>query len=127
MAVITVSREYGSRAEEISQQVARALGYSYFDKEILADVARAANTTEEKISSYDEKNDEHGLRRFLRNLFLPGYPGFFHSYYYPDIMLDMSPELTEREPTLNANEVTSSFRHVIESMWERGNVVIVGE
>lgn len=34
MAVITISREYDSRGEEIAQQVANQLGYSYFDKEI---------------------------------------------------------------------------------------------
>ena len=70
MAVITISREYGSRAEEIAQQVATELGYSYFDKEILTDVAREVDTTEDKISEHDEK-DEHGFRAFLKNLFAP--------------------------------------------------------
>ena len=35
MAVITVSREYGSRGEEIAQQLSKELGYSYIDKESL--------------------------------------------------------------------------------------------
>ena len=69
MAVITVSREYGSRGEEITQEVAKELGYSYFDKDILADVARIANTTEDEIRQYDEK-DEHGLYTFLKKLFI---------------------------------------------------------
>ena len=52
MAVITISREYDSRGEEIAQQVANQLGYSYFDKEILTDVAREVDTTEDKISEH---------------------------------------------------------------------------
>ena len=73
MAVITVSREYASRGEHIAKQIAQRLGYSYFGKEILADVARVANTTEDKILQYDEKINEHGLHSFLRKLFVPDF------------------------------------------------------
>ena len=31
-----------------------------------------------------------------------------------------------RQLELDANRVTDSFRHVVEKLWERGNVVIVG-
>ena len=129
MSVITISREYGSQAEKIAQQVAERLGYSYFDKEILADVARAARTTEDKISLYDEK-DEHGLRSFLKKLFVPEYP--FPYYYSPDLPMEWSMYPIERgasiekEPILKADEVVSFFRHVVEKLWKRGNVVIVG-
>ena len=50
MAVITVSREYYSRGTQIARQVAQDLGYNYFDKNILTEVARAANTTAKQIS-----------------------------------------------------------------------------
>ncbi len=125
MAVITISREYGSRGEEIAQQVATELGYSYFDKEILTDVAREVDTTEDKISEHDEK-DEHGFRAFLKNLFAPNNPGFAHYPYYPGIAVDVSDEFVNRQLELDANQVTDSFRHVVEKLWERGNVVIVG-
>ena len=65
MAIITVSREYGSHGEEIAKQVAKELGYGYFDKDILTQVARAAHTTEEEIRRYDEKA-EHRIRNFLK-------------------------------------------------------------
>ena len=125
MAVITISREYGSRGEQIAQQVAKELGYSYFDKEILTDVAREADTTEDKIRQYDEK-DEHGFRAFLKKLFVPNYPGFAPYPYYPGIAVDLSDEFVNREPILDAHEVTAFFRHVVEMLWERGNVVMVG-
>lgn len=125
MAVITISREYGSRGEEIAQQVAKELGYNYFDKEILTDVACEAQTTEDKIRQYDEK-DEHGFRAFLKKLFLPDYPGFGHYPYYPGIAVDIPDAFVNREPMLQPSEVVTFFRHVVESLWKRGNVVIVG-
>jgi cytidylate kinase len=123
MAVITVSREYGSCGEEIARLVAKELGYSYFDKELLAEVAREANTTEEQIRRYDEK-DEHGTRNFLRKLFLPDYPRWVAFPYYPG--LDWPYASIESEPKLEADEVMAFFRHVVERLWKRGNVVIVG-
>ncbi len=125
MAVITISREYGSRGEEIAQQVAQGMGYNYFDKEILADVARATDTTEDRISSFDEK-DEHGLRAFLKKLFLPDYPRFVNYPYYPGIPIEWAPGYVEKEPILDANEVIPVFRDVVEKLWKRDNVVIVG-
>ena len=125
MAVITISREYGSRGEEIAQQVANELGYSYFDKEILTDVAREVNTTEEKISEHDEK-DEHGFRAFLKSLFAPNNPGLARYPYYPGIDADASDEFVNQRIELDANQVTDSFRHVVENLWNHGNVVIVG-
>ena len=128
MAVITVSREYASRGEQIAQHVAKDLGYSYFDKDILADVARAADTTEERIRPYDEK-DEHGFRRFLSKFFMPkslSSHGWAHLYPELELFLEWSVEPVEVELPLDADEVVSFFRHVIESLWQRDNVVIVG-
>lgn len=135
MAVITVSREYGSCGEEIAQQLAKELGYSYIDKEILADVAHAAGTTEDQVRQYDEK-DAHGLRAFLRK-FLVGYPisAVDFPYYPPGLPLDASltglpPDASlnhsEREPFLDADKVTALLREVVENLWKRGDVVIVG-
>ena len=123
MAVITVSREYGSRGEEIARQVAKELGYGYFDKDILAEVAREAHTTEEELSRYDEK-DEHGVRHLLKKLFLPDSPRWVDFPYYPG--LEWSYSGMASEPKLDADEVVAFFRHVVESLWRRGNVVIIG-
>ena len=126
MAVLTVSREYGSRGEEISLQVAKALGYSYFDKEILADVAKAADMAEATIAQYDEK-DEHGLRSFLKKLFVPpNYAPFFYlSYDHFYMSSETVPPVKEGKP-LDEAEVTVFFREVIEKLWKRGRVIIVG-
>ena len=110
MAVITVSREYGSRGEEITQEVAKELGYSYFDKDILADVARIANTTEDEIRQYDEK-DEHGLHTFLKKLFIaqPLVVAEFPYYYPPTMPLDWSIGPIENEQRFRSRERDGFF------------------
>ena len=134
MAVITVSREYGSRGEDIAKRVAQALNYSYFDKEILSDVAQAANLSEKQVSRYDEK-EEFGLRGFLKKLFMPDagrYVELPYHYYLPDAVMDdpvyaaEQARLSRGEPILDADEVHLFFNNVIERLWSRGNVVIIG-
>lgn len=132
MAVITVSREYYSRGTQIARQVAQDLGYNYFDKNILTEVARAANTTAKQISRYDEKC-ENGLKGFLKKLFVPEFSRYldFPYYYYPsEFLMDSYP--VERDAAFDEEliptetEVLGSFQHIIEKLWKMDNVVIVG-
>ncbi len=132
MAVITVSREYYSRGTQIARQVAQDLGYNYFDKNILTEVARAANTTAKQISRYDEKC-ENGLKGFLKKLFVPEFSRYldFPYYYYPsEFLMDSYP--VERDTAFEEDlipteaETLGFFQHVIEKLWKLDNVVIVG-
>jgi cytidylate kinase len=132
MAVITVSREYYSRGTQIARQVAHDLGYNYFDKNILTEVARVANTTAKQISRYDERC-ENGLKGFLKKLFVPEFSRYldFPYYYYPsEFLMDSYP--VERDAAFEDDliptetEVLGSFQHIIEKLWKMDNVVIVG-
>ena len=132
MAVITVSREYYSRGTQIARQVAQDLGYNYFDKNILTEVARAANTTAKQISRYDEKCED-GLKGFLKKLFVPEFSRYldFPYYYYPsEFLMDSYP--VERDTAFEEDlipteaETLGFFQHVIEKLWKLDNVVIVG-
>lgn len=132
MAVITVSREYYSGGTQIARQIAQALGYNYFDKNILTEVARAANTTAKQISRYDEKC-ENGLKGFLKKLFVPEFSRYldFPYYYYPsEFLMDSYP--VERDAAFEEDliptetETLSFFQQVIEKLWKLDNVVIVG-
>jgi cytidylate kinase len=133
MAVITISREYGSGGERIGGKVARELGYSYFDKELLSDVARAANMTEEQVGQFDEKG-QRGLRNFLKKLFVPSFGRYIElPHYYPaGFPMDASlytlegQSPGEHEPLPDADKVIAFFREVIEKLWKRDNVVIIG-
>lgn len=97
--IITISREFGSGGGEIGKQVARRLGYDYFDKEIILQAARSANLDLDSVESLDEKV----IPRF----------GFTQSLFD----LYNSP-LDER--------LFEAQRQVIKKMGERGRCVIVG-
>ena len=40
MAVITISREFGSGGRVIGEEIAKRLGYYYLDKDIIAHIAQ---------------------------------------------------------------------------------------
>ena len=133
MPVITISRDYGSGGERIGWKIAQALGLSYFDKELLSDVARAANLTEEEIGQLDERA-QSGLRNFLKKLFNPNSALFMELPHYYPAGFPMDPSLFSAEnqtppksvTTPDADQVMAFFREVIENLWKRDNVVIIG-
>lgn len=55
MAILTISREFGSGGEEIGRAVAKLLGYEYINKEtILSDISKAGRRWEEWAKDLDE-------------------------------------------------------------------------
>ncbi|RPJ48846.1 MAG: cytidylate kinase-like family protein [Chloroflexi bacterium] len=67
MAIITISRQYGSGGDEIAEQVCELLGYQYFDKRMIARATADAGLSEQEIVDYSEEN--HKVRSFLDRLF----------------------------------------------------------
>lgn len=53
--VITIGRQYGSAGHDIGEMVAEALGYSFYDKELVELAARASNIAPEAVKGLDEK------------------------------------------------------------------------
>ncbi|OPX95317.1 MAG: cytidylate kinase [Syntrophorhabdus sp. PtaB.Bin006] len=55
MAILTISREFGSGGREVGQAVAEAMGYEYVDrKRILEDMRKEGKVWEEKAKHFDE-------------------------------------------------------------------------
>ncbi|MBO4903316.1 MAG: cytidylate kinase-like family protein [Lachnospiraceae bacterium] len=52
--IITISREYGAAGGEIGKDLASELGYEYYDKAIILNVAREANIDVEHADKWDE-------------------------------------------------------------------------
>ncbi len=59
--VITISRQYGSGGHEIGQLVARKLGYSFYDKELIAMTAERSGFTQEYINKHEQKLENNLL------------------------------------------------------------------
>lgn len=55
MAVITISRMYGSGGSEVAQRVAAALGWSLFDNDMVDAVAERSGLTRAEVTAQDER------------------------------------------------------------------------
>ena len=59
MAVLTISRQYGSGGKEIGKAVAHLLGYEYIDRgRILDDMRKDGTKWEESAKHYDENHPD---------------------------------------------------------------------
>jgi cytidylate kinase len=56
MAIITISRQVGSGSDEIASQVAKLLGYRYFDKRLMIQVAAEMGLSESEVVDFSEEN-----------------------------------------------------------------------
>lgn len=53
--IVTISREFGSGGKEVGKRLADALGYSYYDSEIITLLAKETGMSEEYIKNISEK------------------------------------------------------------------------
>lgn len=127
MAVITISREYGSGGGDIGRNVAKMLDYSYVDKELITEVAKRARVPETEVEKLDERGEDPVIH-FLEKLFEysekkeePTLPIYCQSDE-PSNMISEGNTRGEwdRETQLKL------FQSVIRAMWERDNTVIIG-
>ncbi|MBR2933508.1 MAG: cytidylate kinase-like family protein [Clostridia bacterium] len=100
MNVITISREFGSGGRELGKRLAEELGYAYYDSEIITEIAKETNLSEEYISSAVES----------------GWSGF--SFHYGRSF----------HPQFNkiAVDVLTAQTNVLKRLASKANCVIVG-
>ena len=48
MAVVTISKEFGTEGEKVASQVAEKLGYEYIGKNLVADIAKELHISDRK-------------------------------------------------------------------------------
>ena len=103
MGIITIGREFGSGGRELGKRLAEELGYAYYDKEIVAEIA--------KKSELDEHYVEYALDGGMFRNF-PIHFGRTFSY----------------SPTLMANEskLLADQNKLIRELAAKGDCVIIG-
>ncbi len=102
--IITIGREFGSGGRELGRRLAEELGFDYYDKEIVSEIAKKTTFSENYIQQVVEKNP-HAL-----------YPiTIGHSFSYVD-----SYALQQKQAIFLEQE------NVIKEMAEKSNCVIVG-
>jgi cytidylate kinase len=121
MAVITISRQFGSGGREVATRVCELLGYRYFDKELIAQVAAEIGLLENEAVDFSEEHYQG--QSLLEGLFRPGpyvvarIPAWTH---------DPTGAETSFIKRLDKLEFVNLIRGVILGAYDRGNVVIVG-
>jgi cytidylate kinase len=68
--VVAVSRQYGARGAAIGHQVAEKLGCSYWNRELVDEIARTAHVSDRLVRAVDERHEAgivETVRGMLRN------------------------------------------------------------
>ncbi|MGB6010117.1 MAG: cytidylate kinase family protein, partial [Desulfobacterales bacterium] len=62
MAVITISKEFGTEGEKVASRVAEKLGYEYIGKNLVADIAKELNISESEAVTFHKTSQSRILR-----------------------------------------------------------------
>jgi cytidylate kinase len=122
MAVITFSRQYGSRGDEIAERVREMLGYRLFDKSLMAQVASEVGLSEAEIVDFSE--EDYKARGFLERL-LPWRSGRVvseASTWKEDTTGARSVEVAQ----MDEDQCIGMVKATVMAAYKQGNVVIVG-
>lgn len=115
MAVITVSRQFGSGGDKIVEMVCKAMGYQLFDKQVIVEAARDAGLSDQVIVDYSEST--YKVRNFFSRLFGSG-PKAVAWSESTDRQADASP--------LSEENALSLVRKAVIYAHGLGEIVIVG-
>ena len=109
MAVITISKEFGTEGEKVASRVAEKLGYEYIGKNLVADIAKELNISESEAVTFHKTSQSRILR--------------FVDRYTCSIVQ----KVVDREhgclDDKNYYEVT---KKLVENVYEAGDVIILG-
>ncbi|MDX9955023.1 MAG: cytidylate kinase-like family protein [Anaerolineae bacterium] len=119
MAVITISRQYGSGGDEIAQRLCEILGYQYFDKKMMLQVAEQVGLSEHELVDFSEEN--YKVRGFFNRLFAPRAVAQVETW---TIGPTGQQELTVSE--LNEVACINMIQSTVRAAHKHGNVVILG-
>ena len=103
--VITLSREFGSGGREFGRRLAEELGFDYYDKEIISEIAKKTSMSEEFIREVTDKKP-HNLFPIT----------FGHTFIYID----------NYYPLHQANDIYIEQNNIIKEMAQRSNCIIIG-
>jgi CMP/dCMP kinase len=112
MAVITISRQYGSEGDEIAANVCQILGYQSFNKQLMMKVASEVGLTEGEVVDFTE--DQHRVRSFLDRLLGT-----------PPLLMTQSHTWSEVK-VIDEAESIPLVQSIIRAAYKHGNIVIVG-
>ena len=100
--IITISREFGSGGREIGKRLADELKISYYDRDIITEIAKQTGLSEEYIDNISEKVSYSYPNKFARSF------------------------ITYSNLQNNQTEILVATSKVLKEIAKKGNCVIVG-
>jgi cytidylate kinase len=120
MAVITISRQYGSGGDEIAELICKRLGYRIFDKQLLAKAAHEAGLSSQEIVDYSE--DQYKAQNFLDRLF-----GRSRTVAQMSTWVEVKDGVRVTEQlSLSEDQALGFVRKAVVAAYQLGDIVIVG-
>ncbi len=121
MAVITISKEHGAGGRELARGLARSLGYELADKAMIIKVAQQAKVASERVEKFDQE-EYSPLSKYLSNLFLAN-PSL---YSVMGFEMPMAGPMPSGSDFFDAEQYLKFTQAVIENLYQKGDVVLVG-
>jgi cytidylate kinase len=119
MAVITVSRQAGSGGDEIAKRVCDLLGYHYFDKQLMTQVAADVGLSRQEMVDFSEEH--YKVKSFLDLLLSSSYVAQVRTWTQ-----DAAGKETLSLQELNEAQCIDLIRSTVRAAYLRSNIVIVG-
>jgi len=120
MAIITISRQFGSGGDEIAERVCQILGYWHFDKRDIARAAARAGFSEEEIATYSDYSEQnYKVKNFLSRLLRRTRPS---TSRHEDTL---STRLAD-EKIFNEASALMLVRKAVETACNTGKTIVVG-
>ncbi len=134
MTVVTISSQYGAGARDVARRVSRDLGLEYIDQTVLVDASRQLGRTVSEVAEKDERTDSlrarlgNFLQRALERSAAGGAIDPMLGSGNLELMLSQSyQELTDSgSGVVDDRAILTTTSQIIESIAQRGNVVILG-
>ncbi len=120
MAVITISRQYGSGGDEIAARLCEMLGYQHFDKRLIAQATMEVGLSEQEIVDYSE--DNHKVRTFLDRVMGRGQV-VAQTHIWKE---DATGARSSEEINLSEEAALTLVQKAVRSAHRKGGMVIVG-
>lgn len=121
MTVVTLSRQVGSKGDEIAAKVCDRLGYRYFDKQMIIEAAADLGLCEHEVIDFSE--DSYKMQDFISRLFRAG-PRTVKQRLIREPEHGLIEPLTAH--TLDEAHCADLVRRAVLAAHEQGDIVIVG-
>ena len=109
MAVITISKEFGTESEKVASQAAQRLGYEYIGKQLIAEIARELHLSESEAEVF-RKTAQSRILRFVDRF-----------------TCSIVQKVVDREHgCLDDKNYYETTKKLVENVYEAGDAIILG-